>query len=171
MTSIEPGTNLGHYRIVESLGQGGMGEVYRANDPRLGRDVAVKVLSRALISDADAAARFLREARAVASLSHANILSIYDFGTENGVTYAVMELLEGETMRDRLQRGTLGWREAVMMAAAVADGLAAAHAKGIIHRDLKPENLFITQDGRVKILDFGLEIAMDDSFRVRGGQS
>src|SRR5689334_24124068 len=107
--TIEPGTTLGHYRIVESLGQGGMGEVYRANDPRLGRDVAVKVLSRALISDADASARFLREARAVASLSHANILSIYDFGTENGLTYAVMELLQGETMRDRLQRGTPAW--------------------------------------------------------------
>ncbi|HEU4886436.1 MAG TPA: protein kinase, partial [Thermoanaerobaculia bacterium] len=156
MTSIEPGTHLGHYQIVESLGQGGMGEVYRANDPRLGRDVAVKVLSRALISDADASARFLREARAVASLSHANILSIFDFGTENGVTYAVMELLEGETVRDRLQRGALAWREAVEMTAAVADGLAAAHAKGIIHRDLKPENLFVTRDGRVKILDFGL---------------
>jgi serine/threonine protein kinase/tetratricopeptide (TPR) repeat protein len=167
MTSIEPGTKLGHYRIVESLGQGGMGEVYRANDPRLGRDVAVKVLSRALISDADAAARFLREARAVASLSHANILSIYDFGTENGLTYAVMELLEGETMRDRLQRGTLAWREAVVMAAAVADGLAAAHAKGIIHRDLKPENLFITQDGRVKILDFGLAHTAADGSRTQ----
>lgn len=166
MTSIEPGTHLGHYRIVESLGQGGMGEVYRANDPRLGRDVAVKVLSRALISDADASARFLREARAVASLSHANILSIFDFGTENGVTYAVMELLEGETVRDRLQRGVLAWKEAVEMTAAVADGLAAAHAKGIIHRDLKPENLFIMQDGRVKILDFGLAHTAADGSRT-----
>jgi eukaryotic-like serine/threonine-protein kinase len=166
MTSIESGTNLGHYRIVESLGQGGMGEVYRANDPRLGRDVAVKVLSRALIADADAAARFLREARAVASLSHANILSIYDFGTENGVTYAVMELLEGETLRDRLRRGTLPWKEAAEMAASVADGLAAAHAKGIIHRDLKPENLYITKDGRVKILDFGLAHTAADGSRT-----
>src|SRR5688500_7938887 len=112
MASIESGTYLGHYQIVESLGEGGMGEVYRANDPRLGRDVAVKVLSRALISDADAAARFVREARAVASLSHPSILSIFDFGTEDGVTYAVMELLEGETVRDRLQRGNLAWREA-----------------------------------------------------------
>src|SRR5688500_954969 len=156
MASIESGTYLGHYQIVDSLGEGAMGEVYRANDPRLGRDVAVKVLSRALISDADAAARFVREARAVASLSHANILSIFDFGTENGVTYAVMELLEGETLKDRLERGTLPWREAAEMAACVADGLAAAHAKGIIHRDLKPANLFIIRDGRVKILDFGL---------------
>ena len=165
MTSIEAGTSLGHYRIVDSLGQGGMGEVYRANDPRLGRDVAVKVLSRALISDTDAADRFLREARAVASLSHANILSIFDFGTENGVTYAVMELLEGETLRDRLGRGTLPWREAAELAAGIADGLAAAHAKGIIHRDLKPENLFLTHDGRLKILDFGLAHTATDSSR------
>jgi eukaryotic-like serine/threonine-protein kinase len=156
MASIASGTTLGHYRILESLGEGGMGEVYRANDPRLGRDVAVKVLSRALISDADAAARFVREARAVASLSHPSILSIFDFGTANGVTYAVMELLEGETLRERIHRGTLPWREAAELAATVADGLAAAHAKGIIHRDLKPANLFITRDGRVKILDFGL---------------
>src|SRR5688500_29300 len=156
MASIESGTYLGHYQIVESLGEGGMGEVYRANDPRLGRDVAVKVLSRALIADADAAARFVREARAVASLSHPSILSIFDFGTENGLTYAVMELLEGETLRDRVHRGTLPWREAVELTATVTDGLAAAHAKGIIHRDLKPANLFLTRDGRVKILDFGL---------------
>src|SRR5687767_13763567 len=165
MTSIEPGAHLGHYQIVESLGQGGMGEVYRAHDPRLGRDVAVKVLSRALISDADAAARFLREARAVASLSHANILSIFDVGTEIGVIYAVMELLEGETLRDRLGRGTLPWREAAELAASIADGLAAAHAKGIIHRDLKPENLFLTHDGRLKILDFGLAHTAADPSR------
>jgi len=156
MTSLSSGSTLGHYRIIDTLGQGGMGEVYRANDPRLGRDVAVKVLSRALISDADAAARFVREARAIASLSHANILSIFDIGTENGVTYAVMELLEGESLRSRLTQGTMPWREVVAVAAEVADGLGAAHAKGIIHRDLKPENLFITSDGRVKILDFGL---------------
>ena len=166
MTSIESGTNLGHSRMVNSLGQGGRAEVYRAPDPRLGRDVAVKLLSRALIADADAAARFLREARAVASLSHSNILSIYDFGTENGLTYAVMELLEGETLRDRLRRGTLPWKEAAEMAAAVADGLAAAHAKGIIHRDLKPENLFLTKDGRVKILDFGLAHTAADGSRT-----
>ena len=156
MTSIASGSYLGHYQILDTLGQGGMGEVYRANDPRLGRDVAVKVLSRALISDADAAARFVREARAVASLSHANILSIFDFGSENGITYAVMELLEGESLRSRLGRGTMAWREVVELAAEVTDGLAAAHAKGIVHRDLKPENLFITSDRRVKILDFGL---------------
>jgi len=166
MASIESGTFLGHYQIVESLGEGGMGEVYRATDPRLGRDVAVKVLSRALISDADAAARFVREARAVASLSHASILSIFDFGTENGVTYAVMELLEGETLKDRVHRGALPWREAAELTATVADGLAAAHAKGIIHRDLKPANLFITRDGRVKILDFGLAHTAADRSRT-----
>jgi eukaryotic-like serine/threonine-protein kinase len=156
VTSLATGRSLGHYQILDSLGQGGMGEVYRANDPRLGRDVAVKVLSRALVADADAVARFLREARAVASLTHPNILSIYDFGSEEGVTYAVMELLEGESLRTRLARGSLPWREAAEMSAAIAEGLAAAHAKGIIHRDLKPENLYLTTDGRVKILDFGL---------------
>lgn len=154
MTSIPPGTVLGHYRIEDSIGHGGMGEVYRANDPRLGRNVAIKVLSRA--TDEEDLARFLREARAVASLSHANILSIFDIGADNGVTYAVMELLEGESLRTRLGRNNMAWREVVEIAAAIADGLAAAHAKGIIHRDLKPENLFITSDGRVKILDFGL---------------
>src|SRR5215210_7463686 len=143
MSTIGSGTSLGHYKIIAPLGQGGMGEVYRANDPRLGRDVAVKVLARELVSDKDAVDRFMREARAVASLSHANILSIFDFGSENGVTFAVMELLEGESLRQRLARGVMPWREAVDMAASIAEGLAAAHAKGIIHRDLKPENLFL----------------------------
>ena len=156
MTSIDAGRFLGHYQILDSLGQGGMGEVYRANDPRLGRNVAIKVLPPALIADEDAVSRFLKEARAVASLSHANILSIFDFGSENGVTFAVMELLEGESLRSRLQRGPIPWREAVTVGAAIADGLAAAHAKNIVHRDLKPENLFINADGVVKILDFGL---------------
>lgn len=147
---------LGHYRIAALLGKGGMGEVYRAHDTRLDRDVAVKILPGHLAQDAEALRRFEREAKAVAALSHPNILAIFDFGTESHVSYAVMELLEGETLRARLSREVLPWREAVRIAAAVADGLAAAHAKGIIHRDLKPENIFLTVDGQIKILDFGI---------------
>src|SRR5687768_10679494 len=124
-----------------------MGEVYRARDTRLGREVALKVLPEAVANDPSRQARFEREARAVAALSHPNILAIHDYGSQDGVTYAVMELLEGETLRERLARGPLPWRTAVEVAAAVADGLAAAHAKGVIHRDLKPENLFWTADG------------------------
>src|SRR5205807_10416018 len=149
-------TRLGPYEIVAPLGAGGMGEVYRARDTRLGREVAVKVLPEAFARDPDRRARFEREARAVAALSHPNILAIHDYGTHEAITYAVMELLEGETLRSRLAKGPPPWREAVEIGAAIADGLAAAHAKGIVHRDLKPENLFLTADGRVKILDFGL---------------
>jgi serine/threonine protein kinase len=153
---LEASTRLGPYEIVASLGAGGMGEVYRARDTRIGREVAVKVLPEPFATNPDRQGRFEREARAVAALSHPNILALYDYGTQGGVTYAVMELLEGETLRSRLAKGRLPWREAVEVGAAIADGLAAAHAKGIIHRDLKPENLFQTADGRVKILDFGL---------------
>jgi serine/threonine-protein kinase len=153
---LEASTRLGPYEIVAPLGAGGMGEVYRARDTRLGREVAIKVLPEAFASSPDRQARFEREARAVAALSHPNILAIHDYGTQDGVTFAVMELLEGETLRSRSAKGPLPWREAVEIGAAIADGLAAAHAKGIIHRDLKPENLFLTADGRVKILDFGL---------------
>jgi serine/threonine-protein kinase len=147
---------LGPYEIVAPLGAGGMGEVYRARDTRLGREVAVKVLPQACANNPDRLARFEREARAVAALSHPNILAIHDYGTDEDVAYAVMELLEGKTLRGRLAQGPLPWREAMEVGAAIADGLAAAHAKGIVHRDLKPENLFLTTDARVKILDFGL---------------
>ncbi len=149
-------TRLGPYEIVAPLGAGGMGEVYRARDTRLGREVAIKVLPEPFANSADRRARFEREARAVAALSHPNILAIHDYGTEGSITYAVMELLKGQTLRSRLAKGPLPWQEAVEIGAGIADGLAAAHAKGIIHRDLKPENLFLTADGRVKILDFGL---------------
>ncbi|HWC65304.1 MAG TPA: serine/threonine-protein kinase, partial [Thermoanaerobaculia bacterium] len=133
-----------------------MGEVYRARDTKLDRDVAVKVLPERLSADADALARFEREAKAVAALSHPNILGIFDFGREGSVAYAVMELLEGETLRDRISGGALPQRKAVEYGIQIADGLAAAHEKGIVHRDLKPENVFVTRDGRIKLLDFGL---------------
>ncbi|SPE32778.1 Serine/threonine protein kinase (fragment) [Candidatus Sulfopaludibacter sp. SbA6] len=146
----------GCYEILAPIGAGGMGEVYRARDPRLGRDVAIKVLPEHLSKDPQALARFDREARAVAALSHPNILAIYDVGSEQGVAYTVTELLEGETLRSRIGRGALPWRKAVEIGAPIAEGLSAAHSRGIVHRDLKPENVFLTADGRVKVLDFGL---------------
>lgn len=154
--SLQPGTTLGLYEIHASIGAGGMGEVYRARDTKLGRDVAIKVLPESFAKDADRLARFEREARAVAALSHPNILAIYDFGSDGGHVYTVCELLEGETLRERIGRGALPTRKAIDYGVQVARGLAAAHEKGIAHRDLKPENLFVTRDGRVKILDFGL---------------
>jgi hypothetical protein len=150
------GRRLGRYRLDSLLGAGGMGEVYRARDTRLDRDVAVKILPSHLAGDPEALRRFEREAKAVAALSHPNILSIFDFGVEAGVSYAVTELLKGETLGERLKRSPLDWREAVAVGAAIASGLAAAHARGIIHRDLKPANVFLTADGGVKILDFGI---------------
>lgn len=154
--SVEPGTRLGPYEIVAALGAGGMGEVYRARDPRLGREVAVKVLPPEVARDADRRARFEREARAVAALSHPNILALHELGTEGEQLYVVTELLEGETLADRLRQGALPPRKAVEIAIAIARGLAAAHGKGIAHRDLKPANVFLLADGQVKILDFGL---------------
>jgi TolB-like protein/Flp pilus assembly protein TadD len=153
---LTPNTKLGPYEIVAPLGAGGMGEVYRARDTRLDRDVAVKVLPEQLAGDPLALARFEREAKAVAALSHPNILAIYDVGSHNETAYVVTELLEGETLRQRLGRAAISWRQAVEITVSVADGLSAAHAKGVIHRDLKPENIFITTAGHVKILDFGL---------------
>jgi serine/threonine-protein kinase len=153
---LSPGTSLGPYAIVELLGAGGMGQVYRARDTRLGREVAIKVLPQGLQNDPDALARFTREMKALAALSHPSITAIYDVGEHEGIRFAVMELLEGETLRARLRRGTFPAVEAVSLSSAIAEGLAAAHGKGIVHRDLKPENVFLTSDGRVKILDFGL---------------
>lgn len=149
-------STIPRYRVISLLGVGGMGEVYRARDLRLDRDVAIKILPKHLDANPQAVKRFEREAKAVAALSHPNILAIHDFAIEAGVCYAVMELLEGESLRTALQRSPLPWRRAVAIGVAVAEGLSAAHAKGIIHRDLKPENIFLTSDGQVKILDFGI---------------
>ena len=150
------GTTLGPYRVLEKLGEGGMGEVYKARDARLGRDVAIKVLPAEFAADPDRLRRFEQEARAASALSHPNILVVHDIGSHEGTPYLVTELLEGETLRARLGRGLLFPGEAVELAVQMASGLAAAHEKGIVHRDLKPENLFVTGDGHVKILDFGL---------------
>jgi len=159
---------LGPYRIVAAIGAGGMGEVYRAHDTRLGRDVAVKVLSRNLTHDPDSLRRFEQEARAAGMLNHPNILAIYDLGTEGEMRYIVSELLEGESLRARLrEHGALPGRKAIDYAGQLARGLAAAHERGIVHRDLKPENVFLTRDGLVKILDFGLVKLMAP--RVPGG--
>ncbi|HTO74689.1 MAG TPA: protein kinase [Thermoanaerobaculia bacterium] len=154
--TLAAGTRLGPYEILSPLGAGGMGEVYRARDKRLGREVAVKVLPERMAEDADALARFEREAKAVAGLSHPNILALHDFGREGSVAYAVMELLEGETLGEALQSGPLSARRATDYAVQMALGLAAAHEKGIVHRDLKPDNVFVTRDERIKLLDFGL---------------
>src|SRR5499427_8148604 len=155
-TPIPAGARFGPYEVVGLIGAGGMGEVYRARDERLKRDVAIKVLPSLFSQDRDRLRRFEQEARAAGGLNHPNILAIHDIGSKDGAPYVVSELLEGETLRSRLASGALSARKAIDYAVQVARGLAAAHEKGIVHRDLKPENLFITKDGRVKILDFGL---------------
>jgi len=154
--NLTPGAKLGPYEIVSLLGAGGMGEVYRARDSRLKREVAIKVLPQALSLDPDRLRRFEQEALATAALNHPNILAVFDIGTNEGSPYVVSELLEGETLRERLRGGAVALRKALDYALQISHGLAAAHEKGIIHRDLKPENVFLTKDGRVKILDFGL---------------
>jgi Tol biopolymer transport system component len=159
--SLSSGQRLGRYEILKPLGAGGMGEVYRARDTRLDRDVAIKILPSSVATDPDRLARFEREAKAVAALSHPNVLALHDVGNEAGTAYAVTELLEGETLRDRLSHGILPVRKAVDVAIQIARGLTAAHAKGLVHRDLKPENVFLVADGQVKILDFGLAKAAD----------
>jgi len=155
-TRLEKGTRLGDYEIQSLLGAGGMGEVYRARDLRLRRDVAVKVLPAVVSSDPERLRRFEQEATAAAALNHPNILAVHQLGTYAGAPYLVSELLEGETLREQIRRGRIAPRRAIDHGVQIAHGLAAAHEKGIVHRDLKPENLFLTKDGRVKILDFGL---------------
>src|SRR5574341_1449864 len=153
---LVPGVKLGPYEVLAPLGAGGMGEVYRARDARLARDVAIKVLPPGFSSDPERLRRFEQEARAAGSLNHPNILAVHDTGHHDGSPYVVSELLEGQTLRERAAGGALPVRKAVEIGAQIARGLAAAHDKGIVHRDLKPENVFVTGDGQVKILDFGL---------------
>src|SRR5438105_2305506 len=147
---------LGPYRVTGRIGEGGMGAVYRATDTRLGRNVAIKVLTAVTLSDKERLQRFEQEARATGMLNHPNLLTIYDVGNSEGTPFLVSELLEGETLRERLDHGAIPPRKSVEIALQIAHGLAAAHEKGIIHRDLKPENIYITKEGRVKILDFGI---------------
>jgi Tol biopolymer transport system component len=154
--TLTSGTRLGDYEVKSLLGSGGMGEVYRARDSRLGRDVAIKVLPSFLSADSERLHRFEKEARAAAALNHPNILAVHQMGTHAGAPYLVTELLEGETLREQIRCGRMAVRKAIDYAVQIARGLAAAHENGIVHRDLKPENLFVTKDGRVKILDFGL---------------
>src|SRR5579864_6111923 len=154
--ALTPGTKLGPYEIVAPLGSGGMGEVYRARDTRLGRDVAIKILPESFARESDRLRRFEQEARAVAALNHPNILAIHDIGEQKGAPFLVSELLEGESLRAALDRGALPQRRTLEYGVQIAQGLGAAHEKGIVHRDLKPENIFLTKDGRIKILDFGL---------------
>lgn len=154
--TLASGAQIGPYEILATLGAGGMGEVYRARDSRLDREVAIKVLPERFAQDATARTRFEREFKAVAQLSHPNIVTIYDFDTDHGCCYAVMELLEGQNLGQRLRKSTLDWRTAVNIAIGVADGLDAAHSRGIVHRDIKPENVFLLSNGGLKILDFGL---------------
>jgi Tol biopolymer transport system component len=154
--ALTSGTKLGPYEIVSPLGAGGMGVVYRARDTRLNRDVAIKVLPEALAHDADRLRRFEQEARTIAALNHPNILGIHDIGAHDGAPFLVSEFLEGQTLREKLVSGPLPVRRAIDYALGIAQGLAAAHEKGIVHRDLKPENVFVTRDGRIKVLDFGL---------------
>ena len=153
---LTPGTRIGPYEVTSAIGAGGMGEVHKARDPRLGRDVAIKVLPALYSRDPDRLRRFEQEARAASALNHPGILTVYDIGEHEGAPYVVAELLEGQTLRERIAATPLPIRKALDYAIQIAHGLAAAHEKGIVHRDLKPENLFVTRDGRVKILDFGL---------------
>ncbi|HEY6930154.1 MAG TPA: serine/threonine-protein kinase, partial [Thermoanaerobaculia bacterium] len=154
--TLQTGSRLGPYEIVSPIGAGGMGEVYKARDPRLGREVAIKVLPASFSQDGDRLRRFEQEARAAGVLNHPNITAVHDIGSHDGSPYIVTELLVGDTLRARLASGPLPVRKAIDYGVQIARGLSAAHERGIVHRDLKPENVFVTRDGRVKILDFGL---------------
>src|SRR5439155_15328891 len=154
--ALASGTKLGPYEIHSPVGAGGMGEVYRARDPRLDREVAIKILPSSLAADPVRLQRFEQEARSASALNHPNILVVYDIGTHEGAPYLVTELLDGETLRERLRDDSLPQRKSLEYAVQIGQGLAAAHERGIVHRDLKPDNIFVCRDGRCKILDFGL---------------
>ncbi|HEX4441244.1 MAG TPA: serine/threonine-protein kinase, partial [Thermoanaerobaculia bacterium] len=154
--TLATGTKLGPYEVLALLGAGGMGEVYRARDERLRRDVALKVLPAAIAQDADRLRRFESEARAASALNHPNIVTVHDIGTSDGTTYMAMELVDGASLRQMLAGGPLGEKKMLEVAVQVADGLAKAHSAGIVHRDMKPENVMVSKDGFVKLLDFGL---------------
>ncbi len=158
---LSPGTTLAHYEILSLLGKGGMGEVYRAKDTKLGREVAIKVLPDEFTKDAERLARFEREARVLASLDHQYVASIHGFEDVDGVRFLVMQLAAGEDLSDRLRRGPIPVEESIKIAMQIAEGLEAAHEQGIVHRDLKPANIKIDEDGNVKILDFGLAKALE----------
>src|SRR5499426_726350 len=153
---LAPATRLGTYEVLSPLGAGGMGEVYRARDTRLGREVAIKILPPAVSADPDRLARFEREARSASALNHPNIVTIYEIGVADSVSYISMELVQGTTLRDLLAGGPLPTKRLLALSVQIADGLARAHDAGIVHRDLKPENVMVTREGLVKILDFGL---------------
>jgi eukaryotic-like serine/threonine-protein kinase len=165
---LQAGEQIGPYEIVGPLGQGGMGTVYRARDTRLRRDVALKMLPESSVDDEESLERFQRETHAVAALNHPGIVAIHDTGTFRGAPYAVTEVLEGESLADRLRGGRLTPQRATEIACQIADGLAAAHANGVIHRDIKPENIFLTHEGRAKILDFGIARFENPDLRTGG---
>ena len=154
--ALAPGTRFDSYEIAEAIGAGGMGEVYRAHDASLKRDVAIKVLPAALANDGERLARFQREAETLAALNHSNIAHIYGLERSDGVTALVMELVEGRTLAERIEQGPIPPDEALGIALQIADGLEAAHSRGIVHRDLKPANIKLTPEGTVKVLDFGI---------------
>ena len=163
-------SNISHYRIVSKIGAGGMGEVYKAHDSRLDREVAIKMLPPEFAADEDRLRRFEQEAKATSALNHPNILTVYDIGEHDGSPFIVSELLDGEELRQRLDEGTIPLRKVTEYAQQIVSGLSAAHEKGIVHRDLKPENLFITKDDRVKILDFGLAKLREPDTNIHGSE-
>lgn len=166
--SFAPGTQFGRYEVLAPLGKGGMGEVYRARDKQLGRDVALKVVAPQFADDAESVRRFEREARALAALAHPNVVPVFDVGIEGGAHYVVTELVEGETLREKLGAGPLPAAEVIEIGAQIAAGLVAAHAKGLVHRDIKPENIILAE-GRARILDFGIAWQVNrPSARVTG---